>query len=196
MSTIVGLDPSIRSPGLAVIRDGVLVAALRVKLSAATLAIEDHGERVKAVAAEIAYWIRNNVGHDPEGVTLVYEWPQIYGPGKSTGDPKDLIALAAIGASVEGRLASTFDKIITPKPRQWTAGTSKNTKGPAWDCTRGRRLQAILTPAEFALVPAQHDAIDAACLALFPTGRALHVPRRVKTRGGPRASPSASPVRP
>lgn len=192
---IVGLDPSIRSPGLAVNVNGVLRLAVRLKLSKETLALEDWGMRVDAVAIECVAWVQQ-MERWCEATTsaVVYERPQIYGVGKSTGDPNDLIALAAIGAAVarelRGRPCPDI-KIHAPLPREWQGGTKKRITGDAWDCTRGAKLRVRLTAAELAIVEGTHDAIDAACLALHTTPRALAKRRRAPNSRGsrPRATP-------
>lgn len=184
-----GLDPAYgirKHPGVAVLRDGVLIAAAALELPWKYYRDLDLGARVDAIAISTVAWFRNFVpvahpffqGSDkPNRLTLVWEWPQVYGVGKSRVDPNDLPPLAALGSAVTRDLRP--DVIITPKPREWQAGTSKNTEGPAWDCSRGSKLRARLTPEELALIPDSHDAIDAVCLALHATPRALAIPRRV-----------------
>lgn len=187
---ILGLDPSINSPGLSLVVDDVLLIAVRLRLTAATLAIEERGARTNAVAMECASWCKC-IAPGCSVDRVVYEWPQIYGVGKSKGDPNDLIALAAIGAAVARDLDMSSSEIITPLPREWQAGTKKRLTGNAWDCTRGAKLDARLTREERANVENLHDAIDAACLALHPTERALAKRRRAPNSRGSR--PIAAP---
>ncbi len=188
MNTVVGLDPAINSPGVAVLRDGKLVAAWNVK-TAASMKRLPMGERIQAVAGQIvlelrAYWRSHICFLGPGDVgTYVYECPQIYGVGVSKVDPNNLIMLAEVGAAVAAKLEPA--KILRPTPREWTAGTSKNTDDP-FDSSRWRRIAALLTPEEVALVPEQHDAIDGAGLALHATDRALALPRRVFPGASPR----------
>lgn len=198
MSTTVGLDPAINSPGLGVVRDGVLVGAWNVKIPAAFKRLP-MGERIQAVAERIVYELRSRpynkehevVGALEDGDAIVYECPQIYGVGVSKVDPNNLIMLAEVGAAVTRELmtsASTNAKIrvLRPLPREWTGGTSKNPDAP-FDSSRWRRIKMLITPAEAAIVPEQHDAIDGVGLALHDTPRALALPRRVY--------PGASPPR-
>ena len=164
-AVIVAVDPSVRSPGVAVIERGELVGAARLPFSAK---IDERGERARQVAALIAAWVRpRTLGG---GVSLVvYEWPQIYRASKSKGDPNDLIALAAVGAGVAAFLAA--DEIRTPTPHEWIGNLPKATKGDPWKSPRAMRIASRLSPAERARVPDSHDAIDAVGLALWAAGR-------------------------
>lgn len=184
-----GLDPAYgkgKHPGVAAAIDGILVAAEAIKVPRRLGDELDLGARVHAYADLVSLWFRMLMERrwiQPacgDKVTLVYEWPQVYGVGHSRGDPNDLPPLAALGAAVARDLKP--NRIVTPKPREWQGGTSKNLDAPK-DSSRYKRIAAIITPAELALIPDDHDAIDAACLALHVTPSALARPRRVKTRG-------------
>ncbi len=188
MITIIGLDPALNSCGLAIVRDGELVAAVRM-ISDAKLIRLPIGARCDEVAARLVHWLNGAWVHVDRDVTLVYEWPQIYSVGKSKGDPNDLLALAAIGAAVARALPATLGcriNILTPTPREWQGGTSKSIKGDPWISTRGYKLKARLTPAEIERIPNSHDAIDAVGLALHATDRALAIQRRVYPGASPR----------
>lgn len=185
---VVGIDPALNSPGFAILVNGRLKTCSSVKVPG-TYRRMPIGDRIQAVAALIADRIRDAVGMRGNDLlsnaSLVYECPQIYGVGRSKADPNDLIALAEVGAAVAARLRPT--SVLRPTPRDWTAGTSKNTDEP-FNSSRWRRLSMILTAEESAMVPEQHDAIDALGLALHGTDRALAKPRRVYPGASPRRS--------
>lgn len=185
MSTVIGLDPAINSPGIARLRNGVLEHAWNVKIPTSFKRMP-MGERIQAVAEQIMseIWKRTALLRiDAPGDVFVYECPQIYGVGVSKVDPNNLIMLAEVGAAVAAQLRP--HAIQRPTPREWTGGTSKNTDAP-FNSSRWRRVKALLTEAEAAVVPEQHDAIDAVGLALHPTPRALALPRRVYPGASPR----------
>lgn len=175
---LVALDPGVRSPGIALFRAGILVAAKRLK--GCTRTKDQPGARWLRVAHIAAAWC-TTVKAYPR--TLVYEKPQIYGVGKSEVDPNDLIGLVGIGSAFAGILAMGMAaqdvalEVVTPEPDEWTMGTKKNTEGDPFDCTRARAIFSRLSPEEAELVPASHDALDAVGLGLFATGRFR--PRRV-----------------
>lgn len=181
MTTILAIDPGIRSPGVAVIRNGVLVAAARIMVPAKLSKLGD-GERVAAVAALIHGWRSASyndraecVGHLGTHDTVIYEWPQIYRATRSKGNPNDLLKTLAVGAAAAALYTHRPGpqvRILTPTPAEWTHGTSKDTKSKTpWETERGRYISRRLSAAERAVVPAQHDAIDAVGLALFAAGR-------------------------
>lgn len=188
----VGFDPAINSPGVGATINGVLVAAWAVKIPSAFKRLPQ-GDRIQCVAERIALEILTRpynragdvIGPLGDADEVVYEYPQIYGVGKSEVDPNKLIVIAEVATATIARLNKTRG-IIRVTPREWTAGTSKNIDHP-FDSSRWRRLKMILTPAEAALVPEQHDAIDGVGLALHETPRGLSQPRRVY--------PGASPPR-
>lgn len=190
MNLILGLDPSINSPGVALIYNNEVVHSHRVIVPKDVRRVRAHGERVDGVVFAILCYLnpilrsekfRSDLGFTVID-TLVYEWPQIYKVGKSKGDPNDLLALAAIGSAITQQFHPI--RVLTPTPREWMGGTSKNTKGDPWDCTRGRKLKARLTNRELDVIPPQHDALDAVGLALHATSRALAKPIKKYSRGG------------
>lgn len=182
-----GLDPAYgkgKHPGVAVALDGRLLLAQGIKVPGKVTELE-LGARVDAIAELVVNWFRLYAlpridRHAGDTLTLVYEWPQIYGVGVSRVDPNDLPPLAALGAAVARDLRP--NRIVTPLPREWQGGTSKNLKEPR-DSSRYKRIAAIIPASELIVIPDDHDAIDAACLALHVTPSALALPRRVKTRG-------------
>ena len=119
------------------------------------------------MAQKIAWWAMSYGAI----AALVYEWPQIYPGSKQKTDPNDLPGLAAVGGGVAGILASTVTSVRTPTPREWAGQTPKSKTGDPWLSPRGERIRSRLSPAEFALTPAQHDVLDAVAIGLWAVGR-------------------------
>lgn len=163
------LDPSVRSAGLAAFVSGALHAAWRFAPELGSIAIREDplgvGERWRVIAREVA---DQAFGRGYGGV-LVWERPQIYRASKSKGDPNDLIGLAAIGNGVAAD--ARWQGVLAPTPAQWTGQVKKATKGSAWKSPRGMRIRSRLAPDELALVPDQHDVVDAVGLGLWALGR-------------------------
>ncbi len=177
---VLALDPSVRSPGVAVFERGRLTYADRVKVPLSGWSSD--GERWQMVADAIVSMCRGL----PQANIIVYEKPQIYTAVKSKGDPNDLIPLAAIGAIFACRMLQVDPpciggpaRILTPTPAEWIGQCPKATKGSAFESPRAKRILSRLDAEEMALVPDQHDAIDAIGLGLFCLGRLK--PKRVFT---------------
>ncbi len=169
---LLAVDPSIRSPGAALFRSGLLIAAERVKVDAS--ANLSRGERCARVASAIIRWA---IAYNAEPRTLVYEWPQWYAASKSKGDPNDLAGLVGVGAEIGGQLSIALVPRniclvrVTPTPSEWIGQLPKSTKGDPWDSPRGARIKSRLTAAEFACVVPSHDSVDAIGLGLWSLGR-------------------------
>ncbi len=163
MTVVLTLDPSVRSPGIAIFHDSILCETVRMPV--AIVKDEQRGARVARAADTLMFFTR--AWRRPD--VIVYEWPQVYRAGRSKGDPADLIALAAVGAALAAILA--VPTIVTPTASEWTGGLPKVTTGDPWKSPRGRRIASRLSPAELALVPKSHDAIDAVGLGLWYLGR-------------------------
>lgn len=168
MHVVFAVDPSVRSPGAALFVDTRLVRAGRVKLVVKTYLSE--GERWQHVADQLDDWLGTAVPS-----LIVYERPQVYAASKSKGDPNDLVPLAAIGAAVVAmqcaRRRINYPEIMTPTPAEWIGQLPKMTRGKALASPRAIRIMSRLSEAEKALVPDQHDAIDAVGLGLHALGR-------------------------
>lgn len=170
MTDVVALDPSVRSPGVALFRDGVLTFAGRVKLAALNAALDPDvsaGARWRAVSSEIQWWVAARDVIAP--MLVVYERPQIYRASKSKGDPNDLIGLAAVGAGVV--MLYPGARVLTPTPAEWCGQLPKATRGRASASPRARRILSRLTSIELPRAPDQHDALDAVGLGLWALGR-------------------------
>lgn len=173
-SDLLAVDPSIRSPGAALFRDGVLIRSARVGVTKDTSISQ--AERAIMAADAVAAWC-HACGGAP--TTLAFEWPQVYSQaeGKSKGDPNDLIAMAAVngalacGMQIACVMRRQQLKILCYKPAEWIGQLPKTTRGKASESPRAKRIYSRLEPAELELVPDQHDAIDAIGIGLFALGR-------------------------
>lgn len=166
MTTILAVDPGLVNPGAAVIRDGILLTAERVKLPREWKSLPIV-ERCDRIAAQITSWMQRYCLHPH---IFCIEFPQWYGETASGGkDPNDLAGLACIAGALAARMEA--EQVLNPTPREVWGNVPKNTKGNPWDSPRGRRLAARLSPVERPRVQKYHDALDAAGLALFAAGR-------------------------
>jgi hypothetical protein len=170
---ILALDPSVRSPGVALFDEGRLLTAGRVTVKKLE---ESDGARWLRVAWEVISWLHKNRGAAELVETVVFEKPQIYTMVKSKGDPNDLIGLAGVSMAVVGLIevisrSKESVTVLSPTPAEWIGQVAKTTTGSAKESPRARRILSRLDVAELALVPDQHDAIDAVGLGLFALGR-------------------------
>lgn len=174
MGDLLAVDPSIVSPGVALFRDGVLIAAARLRLAVNTWGALNTAERALAAADAIAAWC-TSAGGQPS--TVAFEWPQIYTAAKSKGDPNDLIAMAAVDGALTAvlHLACIMRgvqlTVLCYKPAEWIGQLPKATRGKASASPRAQRIYSRLSAAELALVPDQHDAIDAVGIGLHSLSR-------------------------
>jgi hypothetical protein len=167
---LLAVDPSLRSTGVALFRDNVLIATSRLSCSVRSL---NMGTRCIGVAQTITLWYRNSARGHPTP-DLVFEWPQIYRAAKSKGDPNDLVPLAGIGMSLAGMLNVLP---ITPTPAEWAGQLKKFTKGDVGQSPRALRIRSRLSESELEHWQDQHDVIDAIGLGLWCLGRLA--PKRV-----------------
>ena len=196
---LLAIDPGLNSPGAALFRaTGELLHATRIVVPETWVRIEAAGQRWLEVAKLIVAWSSQ---YDVD--TVVFEKPQWDERSKKV-DPNDLVSIAGVAANVTGHLRSA--RVLSPTPSEWIGQLSKKCayckslraarkgtgvrtyakyctawKGSAWNTPRGRRIRSRLTPAEFALVPDQNDAIDAVGLGLWSLGRLA--PRQVFSNG-------------
>ncbi len=181
---LLALDPSVRSPGIAIFKDGTLVIADRVKIPKYDVEKFSDGARWDFVARRILASVRPCLSDVTEGATdLVFELPQIYTWGKSKGDPNDLVGLAGVAGALVGHLVQSFPLlgVYSPTPAEWIGQLPKSTKGSAKESPRAQRILSRLSAEELARVPDQHDALDAVGLGLWRLGRLE--PRRVFSNG-------------
>jgi hypothetical protein len=171
---LAAVDPSIVSSGVAMFVDGTLAEVERVHFPDREGAI---GHRCATMALAIVSTISRAFPRPPD--TLVIEWPQVYRAAKSPGDPNDLLGLAGVGVGVAAQFAAHGMTVIrSPTPHDWTGSLAKERRVRGVKVSpRAARILERLSPAERALIPAQHDAIDAVGLGLWALGR--FAPRRV-----------------
>lgn len=192
----VSLDPAHgidKYAGLSFWTQRRLAACAKIKLPPAGAA-HGRGSRgqimVRAIVAQLQSW---GVVPSLNLTAIVHEWPQVYRAARAPGDPNDLLGLVAVGAGVAAQLdllktismygalnltepGPAID-IVDPKPDEWSNGLPKSLKGDPWKSLRGIRVASRLSPAELALVPKSHDAIDSVGIGLWACGR--FEPRRV-----------------
>lgn len=169
MSRILALDPGLDHPAIAVIEDGALIYARRVRLDKQlkTLDIADR-------CASVAGWVFGNYYRMSPPSTIIVEWPQIYTRDKSKGDPNNLVPLAGIACSLVSMFRCQHPdtiEVLSPKPAEVWGRLPKATKGDPWKSPRARRLLTRLNQGERQVIEDTHDALDAAGLALFAAGR-------------------------
>lgn len=199
MSYLLSLDPGITSPGAAlwVVTGGSYSRDYKVEQSAllacgkVAIKVKPGGDRSGQplwtsdaerwiyVARECLIWMLTQaqaLGCDRSLrlETLVFERPKIYRESKSKGNHNDLIPLAAVGTALAVMLGSSgvIPRVMSPMPEDWTGQLPKSTaRGEAWSSPRGRRISSRLRPEELALVPDQHDTVDAVGIGLWALGR-------------------------
>lgn len=183
MADLLAIDPGLDSPGAALFRDGVLVAAARIVV--ANIPGAPHAQRALAAADAIVNWA---ITQRAKVAIVAHEWPQIYNASRSRANPNNLIGMAAIDGAVDCAFAFIAAhrgeqlELRTFLPAEWAGQLPKDThKGAYWKSPRGQRIWSRLSNAERALAPEQHDAGDAIGLGLHALGR-LGVRRALASR--------------
>lgn len=181
MSTLLVIDPSIKSAGVAVFQGGDLVAATTIKAARGD-AKRQAVERCLRISIAVTNWITGTYRPDE----FATEWPKFYRAGKVEGDPSvALPGLSGVGVGVAAILETgpalrPLDgalECFSYIPSDWCQGTSKTTKGgiKAYEASsRGYRILKRLSAAERTVWDAQvntHDAGDAVGIGLHHLGR-------------------------
>jgi len=200
VTRLIGLDPSMVSPGVAEVRDRRLVRAARLRMSgdahttildasprlspddlfhrltriapSMTDALSD-AARCRATASAILDWVYSGQGLDWD---LVTETPQVYAPGRrGAGPPNDLIPMALV---IGGVALACPGQVSEYHPGQWTGQLAKSRAGDPRDSPRGARIWSRLDEGEREVAAGclQHDAWDAIGVLLHHLGRLA--PRR------------------
>lgn len=162
--SLLALDPGLLHPAVALFRDGLLVAASRVRVKKEWASL-NVGERCRLIGKAIYAWY---LEQNRPITTFVAEWPQIYSVAKSKGDPNNLVPLAGICMAVAGLLDVPTTAYL---PSEWAKQCPKATTGDPLASPRGRKVWGRLSEQERACVVVSHDSIDAAGLGLYYLGR-------------------------
>jgi len=145
------LDPGIRGCGVAEFVNSVLVRCAYVVNTVG------HGQRVTQqmeMAGEVAAYIG-------ECHTLVAEWPRVYARDIQKSNANDLLPLCGVVASTATIVRPW--SIIEYRPSEWKGGVPKKAFND--------RILSRLSPAELAIVPNDHNVIDAVGIGLKALGR-------------------------
>jgi hypothetical protein len=183
MPDLLAVDPSIESTGVALFRDGRLIAAARIHPR--TSDGMTHAQRALAMADAVIGW---TIGAKGKISTVAHEWPQIYTGSKSRANPNNLVAMAVVDGAIDCALAFIAAQrgeqldLRSFLPAEWAGQLPKDTrKGAYWKSPRGVRIWSRLDDAERAVAPDQHDAGDAIGIGLHALGR-LGVKRALASR--------------
>lgn len=121
MSTLVAIDPSLTRLGFAVFERGELVRTGVVR--GKTKASEDIVHRV----AEMAHRTLYEVGANLSVQDMVFEWPQLYGTGKSVGSPNKIMPLAAVCSAIGAIVSLRGTRLHSYLPSEWAGQVPKCT---------------------------------------------------------------------
>ncbi len=168
---LLAIDPSVRSSGVALfhVLEGKLLAAGRVTTK--NDGGDDESWRWLYMARTIQRWV-DSMCAVGSLTGIVFERPQIYRASKSKGDPNDLIGLAGVAMAVVGLFSqSLLVDVASYTPAEWCGALPKATRGSAKASPRAKRILSRLSDRELALVPDQHDVIDAVGVGLHRLGR-------------------------
>ncbi len=176
MKVLVAVDPALVSSGLAVFLDGALTHASSVRSSAGPSA--DIAARVLVMANLVAERVRQLYPLERAMISVATEWPQVYRGHRAVGDPNDLPAIAAVGASVAAFLRASEVRSYTP--HVWAGQVPKVTRGDCKSSPRALRIRSRLSGLESAvwdaLGPHEHDAVDAVGIGCHALGRVRPAP--------------------
>lgn len=178
LGILLAIDPSIRSVGAALFRNGDLIAAARLTIKPNLT--KSMGERVQDARRAIIQWVVEMVANYPD--TIAFEWPQIY--AKDTPAVANaVVSMAAVGSAVAGKISHAVGvRVLTWVPRDIWGQLPKCKTGSALNSPRGQRIWSRLSEAERAVVVDQHDSLDAVGIGLHSLGR-LGVKRAAFTSG-------------
>ncbi len=168
MGLLLSVDPGVRKCGVALFRDGVLVAA-GLPMGDQTSIMNDpkgRGRVVIAMAKAVAAWAAREAGGQIR--ELAIEFPQVYGDRESqkggAAGQNDLVHLGLVVGSIVA--AHAFAEVTMYLPREWIGQVPKN--------IHGARILKRLTEAEIAVIPLRprardidHNVVDGIGLGLF-----------------------------
>lgn len=182
---LLAVDPGLDSPGAALFRDSVLIAAADIIVPDLGTGVS-HGQRALAAANAIVSWV---LRLHAKVAVVAHEWPQIYAASKSKANPNNLIGMAAVDGAVDCAFALIAAQrgeqleVRTFLPAEWAGQLPKDThKGKYWSSPRGVRIWSRLSDSERAIAASVgHDAGDSVGIGLHALGR-LGVRRALATR--------------
>ncbi len=167
---LIGLDPGIQSPGIAIFRNETLYASGVLKLGTMP---GNHAAKCMYAANAIVTWL---VNQQARPTRVAYEWPQIYNtdtPAKANavlymcGVDLSVTAMLTIDGYSQGRAIEALSYL----PAEIWNSLPKSKTGDAFESPRGRRIASRLSQTERTLAVNQHDAIDAIGIGLHALGR-------------------------
>jgi hypothetical protein len=172
MSDLIAIDPSIVSPGVAVFRNGILIANACIKVKPQDV---NEGTRAQIAADAVCLWLHEQSQRLRiafKDLSIAYEWPQIYqedGPAVANA----VISMAAVDAAVTMacRMRYGLQMVHSYKPAEVWGQLPKSKSGSYWKCPRGARIKSRLSELELTIAVDQHDAGDAVGLGLHSLGR-------------------------
>lgn len=173
---LLAVDPSTTCTGLALFRNGVLSWVGHAKW---------RGEAPLALRClQMVTYSVSLLPFMPREVAL--EWPQVYTPDKSQGDPNDLPGIAAVGVGICAALPVRPMVVAHYTPGEWTCQVKKTVGGrlsskTAKTSPRALVLRDRLLPEEVAVWDRAktHDEIDAVGIGLHHLRRGIAHRQRV-----------------
>lgn len=164
---ILAVDPGIRGCGCALFSGGRLYSVAYVK----------NGTRSKNVVRDAESMARDVWRWAGDVDELVVEWPQIYATrirsGESTGDPNDLLGLAAVDGAVAAHMWET--PVARYLPREWKGQLTKEACHHRIQTRLDEGEMARLTQASEEAGSLAHNAWDAVGIGLHHLGRLKQV---------------------
>lgn len=174
---LLALDPGINRAGIALYRNGSLIAATAItsKLRGDILA------RVLHISEQAALWVLINQSRP---VTLVAEWPPVYKPAQEKkGGPRAVVPLAGVCGALAGILKATAAlrpigrdlECVSYEPSKWLEGQvpKDETVAGCKSSPRAVKIVSRLNHAERVTWDTikYHDEIDAVGIGLHHLGR-------------------------
>lgn len=168
MTTLLAVDPSIRSPGVALFVNGQLAATACVKFPIDTA--QNDGTRCLTAAKAIVQWTRAIMGTSLLDA-VAFEWPQIY-KHDTPSKANSVVPMAGVNMAV----AAMFNVLGPTQVFAWVPAEiwgqlPKRKTGSALGSPRGERIWSRLTEAERNVIIDQHDSLDAVGIGLHACGR-------------------------
>lgn len=186
---LLAVDPSINRAGVALFRDGRLIAAGAVTDPFGSGAVSDL-IRARGVADRIRDWFTAQQCVQLTADVLAVEWPLVLAATKSKGDHNDLLGLGAVCGALSTLVAAADTEIRPYTPAEWIGQVKKTVRvgnkerlphvgEESRDTPRARLIRRRLEGAELDVwgTIRYHDTVDAIGIGLHHLGRLA--PRRV-----------------